>query len=191
MRFIRNILAITGMATIILGVGGYIKIRSTIERDPWMIPTYLAFTERLLQTANPGDAMVLAVPVKAELSLNDVKESMRSLANARNLLFVGEATLHKQIEAVTGLPSQHISLMSFCDARVGKRMADYNSVYTAFMPCRVAIVQDRKGALQLYTMRLDMMIHGGKPLPSELYKETSRVWYVLQEIMHGAASGNF
>ena len=192
MQFIKNILAIIGMIAVLLGIGGYIKARSIInEFDEGMIPMYKAFAETLLRTKDPGDAMVLAVPVKEGLSADDVKESMKSLANTRNFLFVGESPFYKQVEAVTGQPYRHISFLSFCDARVGKMMADHNNVYTAFMPCRIALVQDKQGKFWLYTMRLDMMIHGGKPLPPELRKEALRVWGVIQEVMHGAANGDF
>ncbi|KAF0138646.1 MAG: hypothetical protein FD153_1192 [Rhodospirillaceae bacterium] len=192
MQFIKNILAIIGLIAIILGVGGYLKARSIIaEFDEGMIATYTAFAETLLRTRDPGEAMVLAVPVKEGLSSADVKESMKSLANTRNFLFVGEAPFYKQVEAVTDQPYRHVSFLSFCDARVGKLMADYNSAYTAFMPCRIAVVEDPQGKLWLYTMRLDMMIHGGKPLPPELRKEALRVWQVIQEVMHGAANGDF
>ncbi|MBF0130814.1 MAG: DUF302 domain-containing protein, partial [Alphaproteobacteria bacterium] len=159
--------------------------------DPEIIPTYTAFAKTLLETKDPANAMVLAVPVKDGISVADVKESMKSLANARNFLFVGEAPFYKQVEAITEKPYRHVAFMSFCDARVGKMMADYNNVYTAFMPCRISVVEDQKGKLWLFTMRLDMMIFGGKPLPPELRKEAIRVWGVIQEVMNGAANGDF
>ena len=192
MKFIRNLLATIGLLTIILFIGGYIKARLIIaEFDRQMIPTYQTFAEKLLQTKDPGNAMVLVVPVDAGLSLNDVKESIKSLAHTNNIFFVGENHFSKHVEAVTGQPYRDVILMSFCDAHIGKMMIDYNSIYAAFMPCRIAIVQRPNGELQLYTMRLDILLHGGKPLPRELENETSRLWNVLQEIMHGAAKGDF
>lgn len=192
MQFVRNVLAVIGMIAILLGIGGYVKAQLIMsEFDDNMIQTYIVFAKKLLKTKDPGDAMVLAVQVKEGLSIEDVKESMKSLANTRNFLFVGETPFFKQVEAVTGQPYRHISFMSFCDARVGKMMADYNNAYTAFMPCRIAVVQDQTGKIWLYTMQLDMMIHGGKPLPPELRKEALRVWQVIQGVMHGAANGDF
>lgn len=192
MKLIRNFLALIGLIVVIGGGAGYFKVQSLLsEFDVGIIPTYLDFAKTLFETRDPGNAMTLSVPVKDGISIDEVKESLKSLANSRNFLFVGEAPFYKQVEAVTGKPYRHIEFLSFCDARVGKMMADYNNVYTAFMPCRISLVQDQNGKLWLYTMRLDLMIHGGKPLPSELRKEALRVWSVIQEIMKAAAEGDF
>lgn len=192
MQFIKNILAVIGLIAIVGGAAGYLKAKALLsEFDPEVIPTYTDFAKTLLSTKDPGDAMVMAVPVKDGVAVEDVKESLKSLANARNFLFVGEAPFYKQVEAITGQPYRHIAFMSFCDAKVGKMMADYNNAYTAFMPCRISVVQDDKGKLWLYTMRLDLMIHGGKTLPPELRKEALRVWGVMKEVMNGAAKGDF
>lgn len=192
MNFLKNILALIGVLVIVAGGVGYVKAKGILsEFDSEIIPTYTAFAKTLLETKDPGNAMVLAVPVKDGIAVEDVKESLKSLANARNFLFVGEAPFYKQVEAITGKPYRHVAFMSFCDARVGKMMAEYNNAYTAFMPCRISVVEDEKGKLWLYTMRLDMMIFGGKTLPPELRKEALRVWNVIQEIMNGAANGDF
>ncbi len=192
MRFIKNVLAAIGLVTTILLVGGYIKAQLIIaEFDRQMLTTYRAFAEKLLQTKDPGNAMVLAVPVKTGLSINDVKESIKSLANAKNIFFVGEHHFSKHVESVTGKSYRDVTLLSFCDARIGSMMIDYNNAYAAFMPCRLAIVQGQNGELQLYTMRLDTLLHGGKPLSGELYNEISRLWKSLQAIMFGAAIGDF
>lgn len=192
MRFIRNILAVIGFVVVVASSVGYFKAKELLsEFDADVVPTYLNFAKTLLSTMDPGSAMALAVPVKDGISIEDVKESLKSMANTRNFLFVGEAPFYKQVEAVTGQPYRHIEFLLFCDARVGKMMADYNNAYTAFMPCRISLAQDEKGKLWLYTMRLDLMIHGGKPLPSELRNEALRVWGVIQEIINGAANGDF
>ena len=81
--------------------------------------------------------------------------------------------------------------MSFCDVRVGKMMADYNDAYTGFMPCRIAEVENMQGKIWLYSMNLDMLIHGGRMLPPELRKEAIRIRNVVREIMEGAAAGEF
>jgi len=192
MRLIKNLLAIIGLSVIVLIPVGYLQFRALVaEFDQGIIPLYREFITNLLTTGNPGNALVLAVPVKEGLTIADVKESLKSLANSRNFLFVGEAPFYKQIEAITGEPYRYIEFLSFCDAQVGKMMADYNNIYTAFMPCRISLVEDLNKKLWLYTMRLDLMIHGGKPLPEALRKEALRVWKVIQEIVHGAAVGDF
>lgn len=217
MGWIRNILALIGLLVLVGSGAMYITVAPAItivsetfakvKVDPWglmakaapavaefdakYLETYIQFADKLLTTKDPGTAMVYSVRVKDGVSVEDVKESMKSLANAKNFLFVGEAPFYKQVQAITGKPYRHIAFMSFCDAKVGKLMADYNDVYTAFMPCRISVVEDAKGKLWLHTMSLDLMIYGGKELPPELKKEAARVWKVIQEIMQGAAAGEF
>jgi uncharacterized protein (DUF302 family) len=193
MSLFRNLLALIGLAVVIGAGYGYNKLSPILaEFDPGYMKIYTEFATSLLKTRDPGEAMMWAVPVEdAKLTVDEVKDSMKSLASARNFLFVGEAPFYKQVEAVTGQKSRHISFLSFCDVGVGKMMADYRDAYTGFMPCRIAVVEDKSGKIWLYSMNLDMMIHGGRRLPEELRKEALRIRNVISEIMHGAAKGEF
>ena len=193
MALFKNFLALIGAAVLIGGGYGYAKMAPIMaEFDPGYIEMYTEFATNLLETKDPGEAMMWAVPVEdPDLTAEDVKASLKSLATARNFLFVGEAPFYKQVEAITGEKYRHITFMSFCDAMVGKMMADYRDAYTGFMPCRISVVEDKAGKLWLYSMNLDMMIYGGRRLPDDLRKEALRVSNVIQEIMHGAANGEF
>ena len=96
--------------------------------------------------------MMWTVPVEDDsLTPEDVKDALESLATARNFLFVSESRFSEAVEAKTGKSYRHISFMSFCDARVGKMMADYRDAYTGFMPCRIAVVENKHGNLLLYS----------------------------------------
>ncbi|MBF0295271.1 MAG: DUF302 domain-containing protein [Magnetococcales bacterium] len=193
MGLIRNILAVLGLVVLLGGGYGYAKMSPILaQMDPGWREMYTDFATRLLATLDPGEAMTWSVPVEnPDLSPEDVKESLKSLASANNFLFVGEAKFYKQVEAITGQPYRHVEFLSFCDASVGKMMADYRDAYTAFMPCRIALVRDKNGKLWLHSMNLDMMIHGGRQLPPELKKEALRIRDVLKKLMAGAAKGEF
>ncbi|MEO5366183.1 MAG: DUF302 domain-containing protein [Magnetococcus sp. WYHC-3] len=159
--------------------------------DPGFVKTYREFGKLLLESGDPGTAMVWVVKVKDGISADDVIESMKSLATEKRFMYVSSAPFYKQVEALTGQPFRHVSFHSFCDAMVGKRMLEHNPAYTAFMPCRIAVVEDTQGALWLTSMNLDMMIHGGKRLPEDLRSEAIRIRNVIWEIMQGAAAGEF
>ena len=159
--------------------------------DPKAPQVYTKFMEDFAQSKDPADAMMWAFPVDEGLSPQDVVESLKSLAVQHRFLFVGESPFYKQAEAVTGKPYRYTNFLSFCDVRVGMKMADYNPKYTAFMPCRIAVVQDAKGKLWLYSMNLDFMIYGGKPLPPELKDGAIKVSDTIQAIMKGASHGEF
>ena len=88
-------------------------------------------------------------------------------------------------------PYRFLAFSSFCDAMIGADMIAYNSAYSAFMPCRISVVEDDDGRLWLHMMNLDLFIHGGKPLPPEVKKGAIKVWDALDKMLVGAAKGEF
>ena len=189
---LRNLLALIGAFLLILAVVVYAKFDAFSEQlDPNAMQVFKRIGERYLETLDPGMAMVKTIPVKAGLSPEDVVDSMKSLAVQQNMLFVGESPFYKQVEAVTGKPYRFVAFYSFCDARVGAEMIEYNTAYAAFMPCRIALVEDGKGRLWLHMMDLDAFIYGGKSLPEEVKAGAIKVRDALDKILQGAAEGEF
>lgn len=192
MKLIRNLLAVIGLATLIVVVVAYVRLAPKLsEFDEGFIDVYADFAGRLIETGDPGVAMMWAVPVKEGLSTDDVIDSMKSIATSRNLLYVGESPFYRQIKAITGEDYRYVNFLSFCDARIGKKMLEYQDHYSGFMPCRIALVEDRSGHLWLYSMNMDLMIHGGKRLPDDLKEDATRVRDSIKAIMDGAAAGEF
>ena len=192
MNLIRNIMAIVGLLALVLVVLFMVQIwNATRDFDPNAVGLYKEFATKLLETRDIADAFVWAVPVEEGISAEDVEESMKSLAAARNFLFVGESPFYKQAEAVTGEPFRHVSLMNFCDARLGIKMINQNEAYTAFMPCTISVVEDKEGKLWLYSLNMDFLIHGAKELPPNLKAGALRVRRTMRDIMEGAARGEF
>ncbi len=192
MRFIRNILALIGLLAILAAGAAYVGFGSRLGAfDPGFAKVYGEFAERLLKTGDPGVAMMWAVPVKEGLTPDEVIESMKSIAASRNFLFVGESPFYKQIKALTGEDYRYVNFLSFCDARVGKQMLEYRDQYSGFMPCRIALVEDKEGRLWLYSMNLDLMIYGGTQLPDGLKTSALAVRDTIKHIMDGAAAGEF
>lgn len=189
---IRNVLAVIGAAALITMAVGYAKVQSVVgQLDPGAAEVFSAAGSRYMESLDPGTTMVKTVAVKEGLSPEDVAESMKSLAVQHGMLFVGESPFSKQVEAVTGQPYRFVSFYSFCDAMVGVEMIEYNSAYSAFMPCRISLVEDGDGRLWLHMMDLDLMIHGGKPLPPHVKEGAIRVRDGLDKILQGAAVGEF
>ena len=192
MSLIRNLLALIGLFALIAVGYAYVRIAPVLsEFDDGFVGVYQEFASRLLTTGDPGVAMMWAVPVEEGLSTDDVIASMKSLAAGRELLFVGESPFYQQIQAITGEDYRYVNFLSFCDARVGKQMLEYRDQYSGFMPCRIALVEDKQGKLWLYSMNMDLMLHGGKRLPDDLMADATRVRDSILAIMQGAAAGEF
>jgi hypothetical protein len=192
MKIIRNLLAIIGLVSVLALGYGYVRFSSAVAGfDPEFSRFYVELAQRLLETGDPGVAMMWSVPVEDGLSAEDVIESMKSIAISKNLLFVGESPFYKQIEAITGEEYRYVNFLSFCDARVGRMMLEYRNEYSGFMPCRIALVEDAEGNLKLYSMNLDLMIYGGTELPPDLKESAIQVRNTLRAIMEGGAAGEF
>jgi uncharacterized protein (DUF302 family) len=192
MSFLRNLLALLGLVVVVAGGWGYQTYAPTLKSfDPGFVGVYKDFAVRLLETGDPGVAMMWAVPVEEGVEVDDVIESLKSQAAARNMLFVGESPFYKQVEAMTGEAYRYINFVSFCSAKVGKLMLEYQDHYSGFMPCRIAIVEDKQGKLWLYSMNLDLMIHGGKELPADLKEGALFVRKNIWEMMQSGARGEF
>lgn len=188
MGTIRNLLAIIGLAAVV--AAGYL-LYATRDFDPGAYEVYRAFGTKLLETGDLANAFVWSEPVAEGVSVEDVKEAMKSLAVERNFLFVNESPFYKQAAAVTGEDFRHVTFMQFCDVRVGIEMLEHNDAYSAFMPCGISVVENKQGKLWLYAMNMDFLIHGAKELPPELKEKALRVRKTMREIMKGAAAGEF
>ena len=192
MPFIRNFLAVIGLVSVIGAGFVYYELQPLYRSlDPAAGQFYREIGARLWNNPDLGSAMVVMVPAKKGMTPDDVVDSLKSLAIQNNLLLVGEAPFHTQVQAVTGKPYRYVNILSFCDARVGMQMIDANNAYAAFMPCRIAVVQSKEDPQQVYLvmMDLDILIAAGKQLPAPVKSEAMRVRDTLRALMMGAAQG--
>ncbi len=195
MLLIRNLLALLGLIVLIAAgvAAAYLApyASAVAELDMGARRTYLEMARILLTTGSAAQATVWKVPVAEGLKPEDVEDTMRSVANELNIKNVGELPLYKQVEAMTGKPYRFMKIYMFCNPLTAAKMVDYDDAFSAYLPCRIALIEDKQGRLWLYTLNMDLMIHGGRPLPPELAKEAKHVKRVITEIMRRAAAGEF
>lgn len=87
---------------------------------------------------------VVKSPLARGVSMNDAVEAMKIRANALNIKLVAEMPLSRQIEAM-GEKSRRIDIYQFCDPLTAKKMVEYDIHFAAYLPCRIALVEDAKG----------------------------------------------
>ncbi len=152
---------------------------------------YVDMAKRLLATGNAAEATVWKIPVAEGLSPEDVEETMRFVANEHNIKNVGELPLSAQVEAMTGEKQRYLKIYMFCDPLTAAKMVDFSDAFSAYLPCRISVVEDKRGKLWIYSLNMDMMIHGGKTLPPDLFDEASKVRDTILDIMNRGAEGDF
>jgi uncharacterized protein (DUF302 family) len=69
-------------------------------------------------------------------------------------------------------------------------MVRFNTIYAAYMPCRVALVEDGDGKLWLEMLNLDMIINA-YPLPAELQAIAISINGIMLDILTAGATGSF
>jgi len=195
MNAIRNIFAVIGILAIVVGVGGYMKMAPMIaafdEFDEEAYRTYSEMVVNLLATGNPAEATVWKAKVPDDVSFEDVEESIDSIAVERNIRNVGKLPLSQQVELMTGTKQPIVKIYQFCNPLTAMRMIDHSLAYSAYLPCRIAVVEDKDKQLWLYTLNMDMMIHGGKPLPPAMREEALGVKDIMLDILNRGAAGEF
>jgi len=194
-KLIWNLLALIGLVvmagviTVIVQHGdGLNNLRDFDEQAP---KVYMDMAKSLLASGNAAEATIWKVPVEEGLSVGDVEDTMRFVANEHNIKNVGELPLSAQVEAMTGEQQRFLKIYMFCNPLTAAQMVDYSDAFSAYLPCRISLIEDSDGKLWLYTLNMDMMIHGGKTLPDDLKAEANAVKDTILDIMNRAASGEF
>ncbi len=192
MNLIRNLLALLGLV-VVLGVGAlYFNNKDRLAQfDPDAGKVYLEFAEKILETGNGAEASVWKMEVDEGLSADEVEETMKFVANEHNISNVGELPLSKDVAAKLGKPYRYVKIFMFCNSLTAKQMLDYSDAFSAYLPCRITMIEDTSGKLWLYTLNMDLMIYGGKPLPAALKKEAINVKEIILDIMKRGAEGDF
>ena len=191
-RLLRNLLALIGLAAVVAAGMAYPQIKkSQTEFDPRAFKAYKGLIGDVLEAGNAVEATTWKVKVEDGVSIDDVIESMKIAANSHNIKNVGELPLYKEVESMSGKPYRHAQIFMFCNALTAARMMDYKDAYSAYLPCRVALVEDKQGQAWLYSLNMDLMIYGGEPLPPELKEEAMNVKKIILDIMHKGAAGDF
>ena len=176
---------------IALGVQQGSNIINLKNFDPKAPEVYAEMAKTLIETGNAAEATVWKVPVAEGLAWEDVEDTMRFVANEHNIKNVGELPLSEQVQLMTGEEQRFLKIYMFCNPLTAASMFEYSVAFSAYLPCRISLIEDTDGKLWIYTLNMDMMIHGGMPLPEELKAEAIKVKQIMLDIMNRGAAGDF
>lgn len=192
MAFIRNFLALIGLVSIIfVGLVAFQAKEKFKDFDEGAAHVYVKMASILMETNDIAESMVWKVPVEEGVTPEDVETSMLAVAAERNLAITGVFPLGEDIRLKTDKPYRYVKIFTFCRSRVAADMLDYSDAYSSFMPCRIALIEDKQGKYWLYSMDMDPMIYGGAPLPPKLKKDALEIRDIMLDIMHRGAAGEF
>ena len=130
---------------------------------------------------------VLKMPLADDVSMDDAVDSMKLRANALNFKLVAHLPLYKELEAM-GVESKRIEIFQFCDARIANEMVVFNPDFSAYLPCRITLIEDADGKPWLVTLDLGKIIPSANLSP-DLLEKAELVRDNIQSIMEAGANG--
>ena len=131
---------------------------------------------------------VLKMPLAPGVTPEDARMSINLKAEELNMKKVGYQAVSKELKA-RGLKSQHLEIFQFCNPEDAMKMVAFNILYAAYMPCRIALVEDNKGQYWLQMLNLDMII-AKYPLPEDLRRIAITINGQMLEIITAGSQGS-
>lgn len=197
MKWIKNLLALIGLLAIVAviyvndKVNLFEKYEQIKKLDPKAKDVYTHMINTLLETGNIAKATVVKYRIKDSVPNKDVVMLLNFIATQNNLKLVGDLPLSKQVSLMTGKKQRYVRVLSYCNPLIAMKMVKYSMAYGAYLPCRIVLMEAPDGSRWLYALDMDMMIHGGRPLPPDLLKYANNVRKTIYTMMERASKGEF
>ncbi len=131
---------------------------------------------------------VVKIPIEEGVEVDEAIDSMKLRANEHNMKFVGHLPLSEQLQNM-GVDSPRLEIFQFCDPIIAGKMVRYEPAFAAYLPCRIAVVEEPDGKTYLTMLKLDILIEGTKLSP-ELHDLAVEVNDKLMDIIQAGASGD-
>jgi uncharacterized protein (DUF302 family) len=194
---LKNILSAIGLIVVVVALVAIVKfdlgtrMYQVSKLDSKAIPEYMKMFDKVLETGDAAKAMIRRVKVDKDVTNQDVEDALQSIATERGIKSIGMFPLSAEIKARTGKDRGFLKIFSYCNPMIAVDFVDYSMAFAAFLPCRIALVEDKNGDRWLYAMAMEIMIEGGHTLSPEMLKKANNVRDTIYEMMDKAAIGEF
>ncbi len=199
MGFIKNLLSLIGLIVVVGVLYAFVsfdlgaKIGQVNQLDPKAMETYMEMFEKVLETGDPAKGMIrkkqMIIPkdMSKEEAFETALEVMDEVASNHGLSMVDQKTMPRNGKLFKdGGLLTHIR--SYCSPTIADKFLKHSGEFIGFMPCRVGIVENEKGEIWVYTMSMDLMINGGRPLSKELLELANEVRNGMYEMLEKGAA---
>jgi hypothetical protein len=195
MSFIKGIFTLIGFIVVIAAAIIGVKYGSSLSKmDSGALDTYMDMADKVLETGDPAKGMiikrklVIEEDTTKEEAIENALEVMDEVGEEYGLAKVDEKTMPRGGKFMKD-GGKYTHIRSYCSPSIADIFLNYSGEFVGFMPCRIGIVEDDNGDIWLYTMNLDMMIHGGHTLPPELLEYANNVKDAMVKMLEKGAAG--
>ncbi|MEJ2060337.1 MAG: DUF302 domain-containing protein [Gammaproteobacteria bacterium] len=129
---------------------------------------------------------VIKMPLAEGVTIDDAVESMKLRANLLNFKLVSEQPLSEQLKAMGVKNVRRLEIYQFCNPETAYEMVRFNMAYAAYLPCRIAVVEDEHGKGWLVMMNPERLM--SPDMPAGLKKKAEKVVDTLKQIMKAGAN---
>ncbi len=195
MKLIKGIFMIIG-ALVVLGmilVG--VKYGSGLTKmDSQALGLYMNMADKVLTTGDPAKGMVIKRKLlieegsTKEEAISNAIEVMDEVAEEHGLMKVDAKIMPRDGKFMKD-GGKYTQIRHYCSPSIADIFLNHSGEFVGFMPCRVGIVEDNNGDIWLYTMGLDLMIHGGHTLPPKLLELATTVKEAMVKMIEKGAAG--
>jgi hypothetical protein len=133
---------------------------------------------------------IVQVALERGVSPEDAAQAMIIKAAKLKLYFVGRQRISRQRRTGDEPAGGRLEIFQFCNLDDAYDLVVGNPVFAAFMPCRIAMVEDKDHKVWLMTLNLDMVIDQ-KMLSPKLAEIAIRVNQDMMKVLVAGATGNF
>ena len=165
-------------------------ISPTLHPDA-MEKVYMPMTNTLLDTGDITMASIVRVKVADDVSNEDVEEAMESIATAEGIRSVGMLPLSEMVELQTGEKQRFLKIYQYMSPKDSVVLANYNPEFSAFLPIRISLAEDRNGKMWLYSIDIDSIFRSGKVINPKLDRLLLELKRVINAIMIAGKTGDF
>ena len=200
MKFIKGLFTLIG-AVVVLGLAfAFVKfdlgtrMGQVAGLDSNALPEYMKMFDKVLETGDPAKGMVRRVKMQIpegmtkQEAFENALEIADEVASEHGLAMVDSKTMPRDGKLFKdGGKLTHIR--SYCSPTIADKFLSFSPHFVSFMPCRIGFVEDDNGDIYIYTMSMELLINGGKPLPKELLELANEVRSGMYEMIEKAAKG--
>ncbi|GEM_PF-485742 len=183
-----SVMAVIGLLTILVLVFFYVQGRFALQPfDREFINAAAEFNAKLMRE-DAASALVVGLAVSAGVTPEQAVDAMKAKAAELDIRFIADYQLHQEVARITGEKTRYARVLEFCDPLTSYATLSHNPNFLVHMPCRIALYEDANQRLQLITMNLNLLIHGGHGWEPALKNKALEIQDGLLNIMAAGAS---
>lgn len=146
------------------------------------------FVEQVL-TKDVASAMVIKTQLEKGVTIPQAIEAMKNHAEQWDIKLISSYPLHQKITALTGKPSLFVEIFEFCDVAVAASLLEHNPDFAAYLPCRIAVYEDKNGQIWFATLNMELLLHGTQGINPTTKVQALKNQEILLKIMGAGAHG--